>query len=65
VNNQSEEDVQFDVVHDGALDVREKQVLLGCLLQDPKHSWLHYLDERQALRVCLLLHQTTRGKASA
>jgi hypothetical protein len=57
--------MQFDVVHDGALDAREKQMLLGCLLQDPKHSWLHYLDERQALRVCLLLHQTARGKASA
>jgi hypothetical protein len=64
LNNPSE-DVQFDVVHDGALDAREKQMLLGCLLEDPKHSWLHYLDERQALRVCLLLHQTARGKASA
>ena len=64
MNSQSEE-VQFDVAHEGALDTREKQVLLGCLLEDPKHSWLHYLDERQALRVCLLLHQTTHGKASA
>jgi hypothetical protein len=64
VNDQSEE-MQFDVIHDGALDAREKELLLGCLLQDPKHSWLHYLDERQALRVCLLLHQTDRGKASA
>ena len=63
--NNASEDVQCDVVHDGALDAREKQMLLGCLLQDPKHSWLHYLDERQALRVCLLLHQTTHGKASA
>jgi hypothetical protein len=64
LNSQSE-DLQFDVAHDGALDAREKQMLLGCLLEDPKHSWLHFLDERQALRVCLLLHQTTRGKASA
>jgi hypothetical protein len=63
--NQVSEDLQFDVVHDGALDTRDKQLLLGCLLQDPKHSWLRYLDERQALRVCLLLHQTARGKASA
>ena len=60
-------DVQFDVVHDGALDAREKQVLLDCLLQDPKHSWLHYLDERQALRVCLAPAPRfpTRGNASA
>jgi hypothetical protein len=64
LNDQSE-DLPFDVAHGGALDTREKQMLLGCLLEDPKHSWLHYLDERQALRVCLLLHQTTRGKASA
>ena len=64
MNDQSE-DLQFDVVHGGVLDTREKQLLLGCLLQDPRHSWLQYLDERQALRVCLLLHQTTRGKASA
>lgn len=34
----------------------EKEVLLECLLQDPKHSWLHCLDRRQALRVCILLH---------
>jgi hypothetical protein len=35
---------------------REKQVLLECLLQGPRHSWLHYLDGRQALRVGILLH---------
>jgi hypothetical protein len=34
----------------------EKQLLLDCLLQDPKHSWLHYLDGRQALRIGVLLH---------
>lgn len=34
----------------------EKQLLLDCLLQDPKRSWLHYLDGRQALRVGILLH---------
>jgi hypothetical protein len=33
-----------------------KQLLLDCLLQDPKRSWLHYLDGRQALRVGVLLH---------
>jgi hypothetical protein len=36
--------------------VDEKQLLLDCLLQDPKRSWLHYLDGRQALRVGILLH---------
>jgi hypothetical protein len=34
----------------------EKQLLLDCLLQDPKRSWLQYLDGRQALRVGILLH---------
>jgi hypothetical protein len=34
----------------------EKQLLLDCLLQDPRRSWLHYLDGRQALRVGVLLH---------
>jgi hypothetical protein len=37
-------------------DLDEKQLLLDCLLQDPKRSWLHYLDGRQALRVGVLLH---------
>ncbi len=35
---------------------REKQVLLECLLQDPRRSWMHSLDTRQALRVCILVH---------
>jgi hypothetical protein len=34
----------------------EKQFLLDCLLQDPKRSWLHYLDGHQALGVGVLLH---------
>jgi hypothetical protein len=34
----------------------DKQLLLDCLLQDPKRSWLHYLDGRQDLRVGVLLH---------
>jgi hypothetical protein len=37
-------------------DLDKKQLLLDCLLQDPKRSWLHYLDGRQALRVGVLLH---------
>ena len=40
----------------GAIDGSEKQLLLDCLLQDPKRSWLHYLDGRQALGVSVLLH---------
>jgi hypothetical protein len=36
--------------------LNEKQLLLDCLLQDPKRSWLQYLDGRQALRVGILLH---------
>jgi hypothetical protein len=34
----------------------QKQLLLDCLLQDPKRSWLHYIDGRQALGVGVLLH---------
>ena len=37
-------------------DLGEKQLLLDCLLQDPKRSWLHYLDGRQALDVDVLVH---------
>jgi hypothetical protein len=37
-------------------DLGEKQLLLDCLLQDPKRSWLHYIDGRQALGVGVLLH---------
>jgi hypothetical protein len=37
-------------------DLGEKQLLLDCLLQDPRRSWLHYLDGRQALDVGVLLH---------
>jgi hypothetical protein len=37
-------------------DLGGKQLLLDCLLQDPRRSWLHYLDGRQALRVGVLLH---------
>ncbi len=37
-------------------DSDDKQLLLDCLLQDPKRSWLHYLDGRQTVRVDVLLH---------
>ena len=37
-------------------DLDEKQLLLDCLLQDPKRSWLNYLDGRQALDVDVLVH---------
>ena len=46
-------EVASDTLPSGA---DEKQLLLDCLLQDPKRSWLHYLDGRQALRVGVLLH---------
>lgn len=35
---------------------QQKQVLLECLLKDPKRSWLKYMNARQTLRVCVLLH---------
>jgi hypothetical protein len=69
------EDLPCDTIHDGMFDEREKQLLLDCLLQDPKHAWLHYLDGRQTLPVGVLLHlsklslteeefsQSTRRKA--
>jgi hypothetical protein len=37
-------------------ELDEKQLLLDCLLQDPKRSWLNYLDGRQALDVDVLVH---------
>ena len=35
---------------------REKQILLECILKDPKHSWLKYLDNPQTLRACVRLY---------
>jgi hypothetical protein len=35
----------------------EKQHLLECILQDPKHSWLKYMDGRHSVRLCLLLYR--------
>jgi hypothetical protein len=69
------EGLPLDTIRDGAAHAREKQLLLDYLLQDPKRSWLHYLDGRQALGVGVLLHlgklslpqeefpQSPRGKA--
>jgi hypothetical protein len=68
------EGLPADTIPGGAVHVSDKQLLLDCLLQDSKRSWLHYLDGRQALRVGVLLHlgklslpreespQSTRGK---
>jgi hypothetical protein len=35
---------------------REKQILLECILKDPKHVWLKYLDSPQTLRACVQLY---------
>jgi hypothetical protein len=35
---------------------RQKQILLECILKDPKHSWLKYLDNPQTLRACVRLY---------
>jgi hypothetical protein len=50
------ETLPSDTIPGRAVHVSEKQLLLDCLLQDPKRSWLHYLDGRQSLRVGVLLH---------
>jgi hypothetical protein len=38
------------------LAARQKQLLLECILRDPRQSWLQYLDSQQASRVCILLY---------
>lgn len=48
----------------------EKQVLLDRMLQDPKRSWLKYMDGPQSLRLCLLLYReevapTCKGKCGS
>ena len=35
---------------------RQKQILLECMLKDPKHSWLKYMDNPQTLRACVRLY---------
>lgn len=35
---------------------REKQVLLECILRDPKHAWLKHMDRPQTLRACVQLY---------
>jgi hypothetical protein len=44
------------IAHSDAIGAGDKQFLLDCLLQDPKRSWLQFLDGHQALHVCVLLH---------
>lgn len=39
-----------------ASTAREKQILLECILKDPKHSWLKYMDTPQTLRACVRLY---------
>jgi hypothetical protein len=40
----------------------QKQILLECMLKDPRHSWLKYIDNPQTLRACVRLYL---GKLSA
>jgi hypothetical protein len=35
---------------------REKQVLLECILKDPKHTWLKHMDGPQTFRACVQLY---------
>jgi hypothetical protein len=35
---------------------RQKQILLECMLKDPKHSWLKHMDNPQSLRACVRLY---------
>jgi hypothetical protein len=35
---------------------QQKQILLECILKDPKHSWLKYIDNPQSLRACVRLY---------
>ena len=35
---------------------RQKQILLECILKDPKHAWLKYMDNPQSLRTCVRLY---------
>ena len=35
---------------------REKQILLECILRDPKHAWLKHMDRPQTLRTCVQLY---------
>jgi hypothetical protein len=39
-----------------ACTARQKQILLECILNDPKHAWLKYLDSPRSLRVCVRLY---------
>ena len=35
---------------------REKQILLECILKDPKHAWLKHMDRPETLRACVQLY---------
>jgi hypothetical protein len=39
-----------------ACTARQKQILLECILKDPKRSWLKYMDNRQTLSACVRLY---------
>jgi hypothetical protein len=39
-----------------ASTARQKQILLECILKDPKHSWLKYMDNPQRLRAWVRLY---------
>jgi hypothetical protein len=46
-------------IRDGAstaCTARQKQILLECILNDPKHAWLKYIDNPKSLRVCVRLY---------
>jgi hypothetical protein len=35
---------------------QQKQVLLECILKDPRHPWLKYMESPQNLRACVRLY---------
>ncbi len=43
-------------ISNSASTARQKQILLECILKDPKHSWLKYMDNTQSLRACVRLY---------
>jgi hypothetical protein len=43
-------------IPNSASTARQKQILLECILKDPKHAWLKYMDNPQSLRTCVRLY---------
>jgi hypothetical protein len=43
-------------IPNSASTARQKQILLECILKDPKHSWLKYMDNPRTLRACVRLY---------